>query len=122
MNTIFSKTKDGIIKGCVKFNPLFSVYQVVIDGSTFGEYTEEAPALEELENSFTSESRINPDVILYSCDYAPLSNQLKAITGNNLNPTDWEELDGIALLQHRKTGLIVQNFGLGYVKHLYSLD
>ena len=118
MNTYFVNTADGIIKASVSYNPLYETYQVMIDGAIYGEFTpdKEDVAIEHLKKSFLDENIIVPDCTLLISDESPLSNQVKKITGDNYNTTDFEDLYKSTLIKHRKSGLIIRTISKREIK------
>lgn len=118
MNTYFVNTPDGIIKTSVQYNPLWTKYQVIIDGTVYGQFEteKEAEAIEYLKNSFLEENFIVPDCTLLISDESPLSNQVKKITGDNYNISDFEDLYKSTLIKHRKSGLIIRTISKREIK------
>lgn len=116
MNTIFVNTPDGIIKSDVIYNPLWKKFQLYIDGSLYGEYNEEEIAIEGRDKSFLEENIIKPDCTLLISPESPLSNQCKAITGDNYNTGDFEDLYKTTLIKHRRTGLVIRTISKSEIK------
>ncbi len=116
MNRIFINTLDGIIVANVEYNSLWKKHQLYIDGSLYGEYDEEEIAIEDRDKSFSEDSIIKPDCTLLISPENPLSNQCKAITGDNYNTGDFEDLYKTVLIKHRKTGLIIRTISKSEIK------
>jgi len=122
MNTIFVNTPDGILKAKVEYNPLWKMHQLYIDGSLYGEFkpNKESVAIEHMYNSFLPENIIKPDCVLLIDEQNPLSNQVKKITGDNYNTTDFEDLYKSTLIRHRKTGLIIRTISHNAIKEHFK--
>lgn len=94
MKSIYFNTSKGIIKKEIPSNASFSDLCTEI---------EKAKKIDE-----TTEQIKTVEIIISGNN--PLSSQCKLLTGDSYNSIDFEDVDSIRLIKHKKTGLYIQSY------------